>query len=156
VNDPDFVRIGTKERDEALQVLGEHFAEGRLPIAEYDERVTKAIEAETRADLRPLFQDLPHPHPSYFAPPPAPMPPAPVTAMRYELDYPLDRNKVLAGALQIVLPFGIGRFYLGYTKVALAQLLLAPLFIGVVWSIIDGILLLINGSNEAHHRRLRG
>lgn len=155
MNDPDIVRIGTKERDEALQVLGEHFAEGRLPIAEYDERVTKAIEAETRADLRPLFHDLPHPHPSYFAPPPPP-PMAPVASVRYELDYPFERNKIVAGALQIVLPFGIGRFYLGYTRIALAQLLLAPLFIGVVWSVIDGILLLINGSNDAHHRRLRG
>ena len=53
------VRIGPAEREEAVQMLGEHFAAGRLTLDEFDERVTRATEARTRGDLVPLFRDLP-------------------------------------------------------------------------------------------------
>ncbi|MET0237456.1 MAG: DUF1707 domain-containing protein [Kibdelosporangium sp.] len=157
VNDPDHLRIGTKERDEALQVLGEHFTEGRLPVDDYDERITKALEATTRADLRPLFADLPPPHPSYFTPPP--LPPAPPISQplafvqRNELVIPGERYQIVGGILQIMLPFGIGRFYLGYNRMAVTQLLLSVVGIGVIWCLIDGIILLVNGAKEATVRR---
>jgi hypothetical protein len=56
------LRIGDAERDEACRALGEHFAAGRLTRAEFDERTTTAWAARTRAELRPLFADLPAPH----------------------------------------------------------------------------------------------
>ncbi|UYP17866.1 DUF1707 domain-containing protein [Rhodococcus sp. Z13] len=53
------VRIGTAEREEAVELLGEHFAAGRLSLSEFDERVALAMQATIRADLVPLFADLP-------------------------------------------------------------------------------------------------
>jgi hypothetical protein len=64
------VRIGTAEREEAVQLLGDHFAAGRLTLDEFDERVTRATEARTRGDLVPLFRDLPS-APAALVPPPA-------------------------------------------------------------------------------------
>ncbi|MBF4479713.1 DUF1707 SHOCT-like domain-containing protein, partial [Rhodococcus rhodochrous] len=51
---PD-IRIGTAEREEAVALLGEHFAAGRLSLAEFDERVALATQATVRGDLIPLF-----------------------------------------------------------------------------------------------------
>jgi hypothetical protein len=55
---PD-IRIGNAERSEALDLLGEHFALGRLTLSEFDERSAKASAATTRGDLQVLFTDLP-------------------------------------------------------------------------------------------------
>ncbi|MCD2110735.1 DUF1707 domain-containing protein [Rhodococcus rhodochrous] len=55
---PD-IRIGTAEREEAVALLGEHFAAGRLSLTEFDERVALATQATVRGDLIPLFADLP-------------------------------------------------------------------------------------------------
>ena len=55
---PD-IRIGTAEREEAVALLGEHFAAGRLSLAEFDERVALATQATVRGDLIPLVADLP-------------------------------------------------------------------------------------------------
>src|ERR1043165_5440372 len=168
------LRIGTQERDEALQVLGEHFAQGRLPVAEYDERVQQAVEAATRGDLRPLFADLPPPHPNalitfavppmlpppmlpppmlppptqppvMMPPPPAfaphPYAPPPASGPPYEVMMRSPRYRAAAGLLQLLLPFGAGRFYTKHTSMAVAQLLLTMLFgVGVLWCWIDGII----------------
>lgn len=53
------LRIGTAERERAAGELGEHLAAGRLTTEEFDERVQRAYQAKTAADLRPLFADLP-------------------------------------------------------------------------------------------------
>lgn len=55
------MRIGDAERSDAVAALGEHYATGRLTREEYDERSALAWEAQTYADLRPLFGDLPAP-----------------------------------------------------------------------------------------------
>ncbi|HEY6933504.1 MAG TPA: DUF1707 domain-containing protein [Marmoricola sp.] len=60
--DPDRLRIADTEREAAVTALGEHFAVGRLTREEYDERCEAAWAARTRAELRPLFADLPGPH----------------------------------------------------------------------------------------------
>jgi hypothetical protein len=67
---PDLIRVGDAERQQAVTALGEHFAAGRLDQEEFDTRVRTAYAARTRVDLRGLFTDLPEPAP--FRPEPAP------------------------------------------------------------------------------------
>jgi hypothetical protein len=61
--DPGGLRIGATERDAAIAAIGEHLGAGRLDLYEYERRVGAAAQARTYADLRPLFADLPPPHP---------------------------------------------------------------------------------------------
>ncbi len=53
------LRIGDRERDQAVAHLGTAFGEGRLELAEYDERVAAAYSAKTASDLLQLTADLP-------------------------------------------------------------------------------------------------
>ena len=56
-----------------------------------------------------------------------------------------DRSRVLAGVLQLLIP-GVGRFYLGYSAYGVMQLVLFPCgFVGWLWSVIDGIVILSGG-----------
>lgn len=55
------IRIGNAEREEALQRLSEHFAAGRLSVAEFDERSAVVAAARTRGELDEVFTDLPAP-----------------------------------------------------------------------------------------------
>lgn len=57
--DPSQIRVGDPERSEALDRLGEHFANGYLDVNEFEERTGRAATARTRADLSALFGDLP-------------------------------------------------------------------------------------------------
>jgi TM2 domain-containing membrane protein YozV len=158
--DRDALRIGTQELEDAIQALGDHFAAGRLPTDEYEQRVTGVLEAQTRGQLRQFFDDLPAPHPRFMTPlrtpPPAPLPLVPVPA------YPpvmhtgySDKSRVAAGLLQILLPFGIGRFYTGHIGIAVAQLLTVFVGVGVIWSMIDGVILLTAGGTDSYGRPLR-
>ncbi len=162
MTDPSRLRIGTQEREDTLQALGEHFAAGRLPVDEYDQRVAKAVQAETRADVEPLFEDLPQPHPSFLAPPP-PVPYGTPSPVPYNLPPPVpydqqlsSRHKIPAGVLQLFLPFGIGRFYMGDTATGVAQLITAFFGVGVLWCWIDAIILLVTGGTDGEGRQLRG
>jgi uncharacterized membrane protein len=53
------MRVSDAERQEVADRLAEHFASGRLDQEEFDERVSRAMSAKTRADLSGLFDDLP-------------------------------------------------------------------------------------------------
>ncbi|MBV9094753.1 MAG: DUF1707 domain-containing protein [Streptosporangiaceae bacterium] len=53
------LRVSDAERQAVTDRLAEHFGEGRLDQAEFDERVGRAMSAKTRADLSGLFDDLP-------------------------------------------------------------------------------------------------
>lgn len=55
----DHLRIGDAEREQAAAALGEHYAAGRLSTEEHAERLDRVWAARTRADLGPLFRDLP-------------------------------------------------------------------------------------------------
>ncbi|WP_342212959.1 DUF1707 domain-containing protein [Nocardia wallacei] len=57
---PD-IRIGTAEREKAMEQLSQHFAAGRLSVAEFDERSGVIAAAVTRGDLAQVFADLPQP-----------------------------------------------------------------------------------------------
>ena len=56
------IRIGDKEREDAIKRLGEHYEAGRLTAEEHTERIGRALEAKTEADLAALFSDLPGAH----------------------------------------------------------------------------------------------
>jgi hypothetical protein len=53
------LRIGDAEREGAAADLGEHYAQGRLSADEHAERLEQVWAARTRAELAPLFRDLP-------------------------------------------------------------------------------------------------
>lgn len=127
-----------------------------------------AYVARTAGDLAPLFEDLPR----SGAQPPVPAPPVPYAVAPYpvpppyELEAPFgrepatgvpysERNKTVAGVLQIVLPFGIGRFYTGHIGLAVAQLMLSFVGIGVLWAWIDGIVILAGHPVDREGRPLR-
>jgi hypothetical protein len=55
---PD-LRIGDADRDAAAAALGEHFAHGRLTIAELHARLDAALAAVTQRDISRAIQDLP-------------------------------------------------------------------------------------------------
>ena len=65
-----------------------------------------------------------------------------------------DKSKLVAGLLQLFIgSLGIGRFYLGHNGIAVAQLLTCG---GCgIWSLIDGILILIGHVRDAQGRPLR-
>jgi hypothetical protein len=53
------LRVSDAERQAVTDRLAEHYRDGRLDQAEFDDRVGRAMSAKTRADLTGLFHDLP-------------------------------------------------------------------------------------------------
>ncbi|KIH99818.1 hypothetical protein LP52_05990 [Streptomonospora alba] len=53
------MRVADADREAAAERLREAVAEGRLELAELDERLSAVYAAKTRADLEPLTADLP-------------------------------------------------------------------------------------------------
>jgi Domain of unknown function (DUF1707) len=53
------IRASDKERESVVDVLRDAYTEGRLTLAEFEERTSAAYDARTRGDLRGLTQDLP-------------------------------------------------------------------------------------------------
>ena len=69
-----------------------------------------------------------------------------------------DKSKLVAGLLQIfVATFAVGRFYLGYTNIALIQIAvtICTCGIGAFWPIVDGIMILMGKVPDAQGRTLR-
>ncbi len=69
-----------------------------------------------------------------------------------------DKSKVIAGVLQIVLgSFGVGRFYMGNYGMAIAQILVTwlTLGIGAIWPFVDGIMILVGNPRDTQGRPLR-
>jgi TM2 domain-containing membrane protein YozV len=88
----------------------------------------------------------------YGANPAAPYGVHPVTGVPYS-----DKTKLVAGLLQILIPLGIGRFYIGDTKTGVWQLVVTVLTcgIGALWPFIDGIVILATDSTDGQGRPLR-
>jgi len=53
------IRASDAERNAVASDLGQHFQDGRLDQAEFDERLTAAMDAKTWRDLGELLTDLP-------------------------------------------------------------------------------------------------
>jgi TM2 domain-containing membrane protein YozV len=72
-----------------------------------------------------------------------------------------DKSKIIAGLLQLIGLFGlvgIGRIYLGYTGLGIAQLLVGLVTFGigaVVWGIIDAVLIFTDKVRDPQGRPLR-
>ena len=98
-------------------------------------------------------------YPTWGPPPygvayPYPVPGAPYGVDHYGRPYS-EKSKIVAGVLQIVLgAFGTGRWYTGHYGIAVAQLLTCGGF--GVWSLIDGIIMLVGDVEDPEHRPLRG
>jgi TM2 domain-containing membrane protein YozV len=77
----------------------------------------------------------------------------PVTGQPYS-----DKSKLTAGLLEflsLVGIGGIGRFYIGDTGIGVAQLLTGLCGVGLIWSLVDGILMLTGSVNDPQGRPLR-
>lgn len=111
-------------------------------------------------------------HPEVMTDPGYPPPPPPVPGPYHDPLAPYGRHpltgeplseksKVIAGLLQLLGLFGIvgiGRFYLGFTKLAVIQLLVGLVTCGigaVIWGIVDAVLLLTDKVRDPHGRPLR-
>jgi TM2 domain-containing membrane protein YozV len=76
----------------------------------------------------------------------------PMTGMPFS-----DKSKMVAGLLQIFLPFGAGRFYTGHMGLGIAQLAVSLLTcgFGCFWPLIDGIMMLMGKVPDSEGRPLR-
>ncbi|HET7074805.1 MAG TPA: TM2 domain-containing protein [Mycobacterium sp.] len=100
------------------------------------------------------------PYPPYQAPgpyydPSAPFGRHPVTGQPLS-----DKSKTVAGLLQLLSLIGIGgigRFYIGDIGIGIAQLLVGWLTcgIGLIWSIVDAVLILTDKVPDSQGRPLR-
>ena len=115
----------------------------------------------------PLFGGAQPPPPAYPAPPPTyAMPGAAVWGVSPAAPYGVhpttgipysDKSKLAAGLLQILIPLGIGRFYIGDTKTGVWQLVVTIFTCGLgsLWPFIDGIILLATDSKDVNGYMLR-
>jgi TM2 domain-containing membrane protein YozV len=105
----------------------------------------------------PPYPAPPYPPPAYPAPP-YPAPPGWPTAVD-AYGRPLsDKSKVTAGLLGIFFgSIGLGRFYLGYTGMGVAQIAVTWLTCGLggLWPLIDAIIILNGKVPDAQGRILR-
>jgi uncharacterized protein len=60
---PGALRVSHAERDQAVDLLQNAFAEGRLDHTELDRRIERALSARNRADLSEVLHGLPVAHP---------------------------------------------------------------------------------------------
>jgi hypothetical protein len=65
----DALRISDADRAQALDLLSQQYAEGRLDKDEFDERSDAVWSAKTQGDLAPVFADLPWRSPALSARP---------------------------------------------------------------------------------------
>ncbi|MGA8850674.1 MAG: TM2 domain-containing protein [Aeromicrobium sp.] len=68
-----------------------------------------------------------------------------------------DKQKLVAGLLQILIPLGIGRMYAGHVGLGIGQLAVTILTcgIGALWPFIDGIVILAGDPKDSNGLPLR-
>jgi TM2 domain-containing membrane protein YozV len=114
----------------------------------------------------PSYPYAGHPSPGYAVDPQAPFGRDPATGVPLS-----DKSAVTAGLLQLFLGvFGIGRFYIDSTQIAVLQLCLGmfgvffslfcllglPVLLGVtVWAVIDAIMMFTGSVKDNFGRKLR-
>lgn len=58
------LRIGDREREAVAAELREHYAHGRLTLAEFNQRLDAVFASKTQPDLTRITSDLPHVRPN--------------------------------------------------------------------------------------------
>jgi TM2 domain-containing membrane protein YozV len=133
--------------------------------------------SESGSQFPPPPQQQAYPPPGQYPPPPGQYPPPGHYPPQYPPVYmdpaapfgrhpltgePLsDKSKVVAGLLQLLGLFGlvgIGRIYLGYTGLGVAQLVVGLITCGIgaiVWGIVDAVLILTDKVRDPEGRPLR-
>lgn len=108
-----------------------------------------------------------YPQPDQYPPPPGQYSPAYADPSAPYGRHPMtgepfsDKSKVVAGLLQLLGLLGlvgIGRIYLGYTGLGIAQLVVGLITCGigaVIWGIIDAVLILTDKVRDPDGRPLR-
>ncbi|MCT7659899.1 TM2 domain-containing protein [Mycobacterium deserti] len=116
---------------------------------------------------QPGYQAPYPPPPGQYPPPPGSYPPAYQDPSAPFGRHPMtgeplsEKSKTVAGLLQLLGLLGIvgiGRIYLGYTSLGVAQLVVGVVTCGigaVIWGIIDAILLLTDKVRDPEGRPLR-
>lgn len=132
---PEF-RLSDAEREEAIEVLGEHMREGRLDIDEYGDRTARVTAAKTRGELVPLFTDLPDPRPAM-------------------LREQLPAARPAAGPLQQAQPLGIAAVAV---PVAAVVSILLFAFVAKTWLVflLPAVVAILVGSAYRGYRADRG
>ena len=116
----------------------------------------------------PGYAPPPHPHQPYGQQPFAYGPPgspyaygaSPQAPYGYDPKSGLpfsDKQKLVAGLLQILVPLGIGRIYAGHVGLGIGQLVVTILTcgIGAIWPFIDGIVTLAGDPKDGDGLPLR-
>src|SRR5258708_33893083 len=95
---PD-LRIGDADREAAAATLREHYAQGRLSLEEFNQRLDAVFASTTQSQLSHITRDLPHvPAPS------APLPvPVGASRERDRREYPSRGPPPRRGLLPLVL-----------------------------------------------------
>jgi hypothetical protein len=88
-SDPN-LRASDAERDQVVDQLRQHVADGRLTMDEFEQRVAEALAAKTLAELGPVLRELP------------PLPPAPQTEQPLRRRMPLPGARTLVAAVAVV------------------------------------------------------
>ena len=152
---PEYPRPQEPSGEEPTQPYGRQ-PYGQQPTPPTTPYGQQSYEQPSYAQTPPPYQQQPgypgFPGAPYGASPAAPYGVHPVTGVPYS-----EKSKIVAGLLQILLPLGIGRFYIGDTGMGVAQLLVTILTCGIgsLWPIIDGIIILASDSKDSQGLMLR-
>ena len=136
------IRVSDAERSAVAELLGQHYADGRLDQAEFDDRISRTMAAKTRGDLAGLFDDLPEGGPAGAGPAGPGGPARPAVPYRG----PRRRGGIARTLLLLLLVFICANFaWHAFTSLFFIQ----PL----VWAfVIVAVILLVNRSARRHDR----
>ena len=135
------IRVSDADRNAVAELLGQHYADGRLDQPEFDDRISRTMAAKTRGDLSGLFDDLPEAGPAGAGPagPGGPGGPVPYRG-------PRRRGGIVRPLLLLLLVFICANFaWHAFTSLFFIQ----PL----VWAfVIVAVIMLVNRSVRRHDR----
>ena len=136
------IRVSDAERNSVAELLGQHYADGRLDQAEFDDRISRTMAAKIRGDLTGLFDDLPETGPEGTGPVGPGGPARPAVPYRG----PRRRGGIARTLLLLLLVFICANFaWHAFTSLFFIQ----PL----VWAfVIVAVILLVNRSARRHDR----